>query len=270
MLYIYVKDLYMKFVIQKIFVAGLFFTSLLATAQTKEPNLLPEASPDNEVAFAAEEVANFRLAFDYIRLVKNYHQLEKLLAVMPAESLHWNFIPSIFPLVGTYGVSSGYGYRTHPTTGKYSFHNGIDLPAAVGTGVYATASGVVEKVVTNGGSLGHYIVIDHLNGFKTFYGHLSRFHIVPGQSVAKGQLIGAVGLSGRTTGPHLHYIIQKETIKINPFQFCFITAKLKKGIAKSQLKATALPLSSAPKKETAIDTTVTASPPGNHFFGENN
>lgn len=103
-------------------------------------------------------------------------------------------------------ISSPFGYRKHPITGKRAFHTGLDLAAKEGTPVYATADGVVEYARINGG-YGNYILINHPLGFKTAYGHLSKFNVKSGQYVQKHDLIGYVGNTGRSTGPHLHYEI---------------------------------------------------------------
>ncbi len=115
-------------------------------------------------------------------------------------------------------ISSKFGYRNHPITKKRSFHTGIDLSAPSGTPIYATADGVIEYAKKKGG-YGNYILIDHPYGFKTAYGHLSKLNVSEGDYVLKNDLIGYVGNTGRSTGPHLHYEILYLHKWINPKAF---------------------------------------------------
>jgi murein DD-endopeptidase MepM/ murein hydrolase activator NlpD len=100
-------------------------------------------------------------------------------------------------------VSSGFGYRDYPDT---EFHPGLDIVNDYGSPVYATASGVVEEAGWDSG-YGYKIVIDHGNGYETWYAHNSRMLVGPGQSVRKGEQIAEIGTSGFATGPHCHYEI---------------------------------------------------------------
>ncbi len=115
-------------------------------------------------------------------------------------------------------VSSKFGYRIHPITKKHTFHAGIDLSAKSGTPIYATADGVIEYAKRKGG-YGNYILIDHPYGFKTAYGHLSQLNVKVGDYVLKNDLIGYVGNTGRSTGPHLHYEILYLHKWLNPAKF---------------------------------------------------
>ncbi|NJM66584.1 MAG: peptidoglycan DD-metalloendopeptidase family protein [Acaryochloris sp. RU_4_1] len=109
------------------------------------------------------------------------------------------------PLAGqTYVVTSNYGLRTHPTTGETSFHHGIDLAWDSGTPIKAADGGVVVMSKWNGG-YGNYILIDHGNGLATWYGHNSANYVKVGDKVDRGQEIGAIGSTGRSTGPHLDF-----------------------------------------------------------------
>ncbi len=115
-------------------------------------------------------------------------------------------------------ISSKFGYRIHPITKKHTFHAGIDLSATSGTPIYATADGVIEYAKRKGG-YGNYILIDHPYGFKTAYGHLSKLNVKVGDYVLKNDLIGYVGNTGRSTGPHLHYEILYLHKWLNPAAF---------------------------------------------------
>lgn len=112
--------------------------------------------------------------------------------------------PSIWPVAGW--LSSAYGTRPDPFTGSKDFHPGLDISADHGRSVQATADGVVESAEYHG-SYGNLVVIDHGFGISTRYGHLSRFGAMTGQRVRRGDIIGYVGSTGRSTSPHLHYEI---------------------------------------------------------------
>ncbi|AFY74602.1 metalloendopeptidase-like membrane protein [Synechococcus sp. PCC 7502] len=108
-----------------------------------------------------------------------------------------------YPLPYPVPVTSGYGWRNNPVTGQWSFHSGIDLGASMGTPVLAAKNGIVEFAGWEGG-YGNFIEIIH-NSFGTRYAHLSQIYVTPGQRVVRGQEIGRVGSTGRSTGPHLHF-----------------------------------------------------------------
>ncbi len=115
-------------------------------------------------------------------------------------------------------ISSNFGWRTHPISGKKSFHDGVDIAANHGTGVYAYSAGRVSFAGWNGG-YGKVIFIDHGNGLQTRYAHLSATSVRVGQRVSAGEKIGAVGSTGNSTGPHLHFeVLQNGSLK-NPFNY---------------------------------------------------
>lgn len=135
-------------------------------------------------------------------------------------------IPSILPVRidrrEQYRVSSWFGLRFHPLSGRTQLHNGMDFPQPLGTAVYATADGQVRKVGLQLGGMGLTIQVTHRDGFATLYGHLSQFEVKPGQWVRRGQRIGRVGKTGLTTGSHLHYIVQYRGRAIDPKRYCFL------------------------------------------------
>lgn len=126
-------------------------------------------------------------------------------------------IPSRNPLDGA-ALTSGFGMRTHPVLGGRRGHKGVDLAMPTGTPVYATADGVISKADWFS-SYGLYISIEHGGKIQTRYGHLSRLSVASGQSVKKGDLIGYVGSTGRSTGPHLHYEVRIAGIAVNPIPY---------------------------------------------------
>lgn len=124
--------------------------------------------------------------------------------------------PSIWPVEGR--VSSGFGHRRSPFTGRREFHNGIDIVAPPGTPVHGTADGRVILATYQRG-LGNVIVVDHGYGYQTLYGHLSGFAAITGAKIKKGQHIGYVGNTGMSTGPHLHYTVFVRGAAVNPREF---------------------------------------------------
>ena len=125
----------------------------------------------------------------------------------------------IWPLAmdGVQILSSPYGTRLHPRSGGERFHRGLDLRADQGTPVYAVADGRVERSGWSG-AYGNLILLSHAFRLSTRYGHLSRFAVRPGQQVARGDVIGYVGSTGRSTGSHLHYEVLANGRPINPLQ----------------------------------------------------
>ena len=121
--------------------------------------------------------------------------------------------PSVWPTIGW--LSAGYGERADPLTGDPGYHQGIDISADAGNPVIATADGVIESASWSG-NYGNLMVIDHGFGIRTRYGHLSSFAAHTGDSVKRGQVVGYVGATGRTTGSHLHYEILLNGERINP------------------------------------------------------
>ena len=124
--------------------------------------------------------------------------------------------PSILPVRGLYG--NGYGWRKDPFTGERDFHQGLDIAAAPGTRVVAPADGIVTMAGPTGG-YGNFLVISHGYGVVTHYGHLQKFLVRPGQRVHRGDVIGAVGSTGRSTGPHLHYEVMVHQRAVDPTRY---------------------------------------------------
>ncbi len=124
-------------------------------------------------------------------------------------------ISYIFPLKDNFRVSSKFGYRTHPVKKVKKFHYGIDLACPKGTKIYAITDGKVSRSNFANG-YGNYIIINHGNGITTAYGHLNARDVENGDYVKKGDIIGYVGSTGRSTGPHLHFEVIKDSKKVNP------------------------------------------------------
>ncbi len=126
-------------------------------------------------------------------------------------------IPSRMPVEGV-RLTSDFGMRTHPVLGGRRGHKGVDLAGPVGTPVIATADGVVSKAEWFS-SYGLYISLEHGAEIQTRYGHMSRLNVYAGQRIRKGDVIGYIGSTGRSTGPHLHYEVRIAGVAVNPVPY---------------------------------------------------
>jgi murein DD-endopeptidase MepM/ murein hydrolase activator NlpD len=142
--------------------------------------------------------------------------LEELLEQLRGKARRLAATPSIWPTDGW--QTSGYGYRRSPFTGRRKFHAGVDIAADAGTPVVASANGKVSFAGVKG-SLGRAVVVDHGQGIRTSYGHLQRIRVKPGQQVERGDTLGTVGSTGRSTGPHLHYAVSVHGRSVNPANY---------------------------------------------------
>jgi murein DD-endopeptidase MepM/ murein hydrolase activator NlpD len=118
-------------------------------------------------------------------------------------------------------IASGFGHRIDPVYKTIKFHEGIDFTAAIGTPIYATGNGTVMSASMDKGGYGNCVVINHGFGYQSLYGHCSRLNVRPGQKVNRGDIIGFVGSTGKSTGPHVHYEVIKGGSKINPINFFY-------------------------------------------------
>jgi murein DD-endopeptidase MepM/ murein hydrolase activator NlpD len=146
------------------------------------------------------------------RVLRSYHGVENNFA----RRWHTNVQPSIWPVEGR--LMGGFGERTDPFSGEGAMHTGVDISAPPGTPVRATADGIVTLAAWSSG-YGQLVVVDHGGGYETYYAHLSRFAVVEGQEVRRGDQIGAVGSTGRVTAPHLHYEVRIGGAPVNPHQY---------------------------------------------------
>jgi murein DD-endopeptidase MepM/ murein hydrolase activator NlpD len=116
-------------------------------------------------------------------------------------------------------LMDGFARRMDPFSGEGSLHKGVDITAPTGTNVRTTADGVVVQAEMVGGGYGRLVIIDHGGGFQTYYAHLSKILVRAGQELRRGEVIGLVGSSGRTTAPHLHYEVHVGGAPINPNKY---------------------------------------------------
>ena len=118
-------------------------------------------------------------------------------------------------------VASGFGYRVDPVYKTVKFHGGLDFAAPQGTPIYATAAGVVKVAGNLGNGYGNHVVINHGYGYETLYGHMFRVNVRPGKAVKRGEIIGYVGSTGKSTGPHVHYEVHKNGRPLDPVYFFY-------------------------------------------------
>jgi murein DD-endopeptidase MepM/ murein hydrolase activator NlpD len=147
------------------------------------------------------------------RVLRSYHRAESGFA----RRFHTNVQPSIWPVEGR--LMGGYGERTDPFSGEGAMHTGVDISAPTGTPVRTTADGVVTFAGWNNSGYGQMVIVDHGGGIETYYAHLSRFAVVEGQEVRRGDQVGAVGSTGRVTAPHLHYEVRLGGAPVNPHPY---------------------------------------------------
>lgn len=123
--------------------------------------------------------------------------------------------------VSGWTLTSPFGMRLHPVLGYYKMHNGIDMACAQGTPIYATRAGTVTTASYQASGAGYYVSINHLDGFASIYMHMTHYVVSAGQSVSQGQLIGYVGSTGMSTGPHLHFGISYAGTYVNPLAYIY-------------------------------------------------
>lgn len=180
---------------------------------------LTEGMEDNELAFSiAATVDNLINRMNFQK--KSYNDIElmikdkeKLLAATPAIQPVSNKDLS--------RMASGFGYRIDPVYKTVKMHAGLDFAAPQGTPIYATADGIVKLAGNSGNGYGNYVVVNHGYGYETLYGHQYRIKVKAGQRVKRGELIGWVGSTGKSTGPHLHYEVHKNGRHIDPIYFFY-------------------------------------------------
>lgn len=151
---------------------------------------------------------------------KSYDELSRLIAQREEVLAS---IPAIQPVSNKNlkHIASGFGMRIDPIYKIPKMHEGIDFTAPIGTPVYATGDAVVHEVEYGRSGYGNHIILSHKSGYKTLYAHLNRIVVRRGQQVKRGDLIGHVGSSGKSTAPHLHYEVWKNDVKLDPINFFF-------------------------------------------------
>ena len=141
----------------------------------------------------------------------------------PGSELSGGNMPTLWPVMGP--ITSPFGAREDPVlgSGEGEFHKGVDISAPYGTPIRATADGTVVSAAMGNG-YGREVILEHGGGVRTIYAHMSGFHCSAGDQVVRGQIIGYVGMSGRTTGAHVHYEVQLRNVAVNPHKYLRMTA----------------------------------------------
>ena len=165
-----------------------------------------------------ENIKKIHYAIDKLKfeLAQEDKNIKELFNYLKKKSIKLSCTPSIMPAEGW--ISSPFGYRRDPFTGRRRFHEGIDISNRAGTPVIAPADGIVVFTGREGG-YGNLIVISHGYGISTRYGHLKKIFVKPGQKVQRGDIIGEIGNTGRSTGPHLHYEVRIYGKPVNPINY---------------------------------------------------
>lgn len=152
--------------------------------------------------------------------------IESLIELAKDRENYFASMPSIKPVTGSafsednLPLLSGFGMRIHPVHKIPRFHTGIDFTAPIGTPIRATGNGKVISVKKESTGYGLHVIIDHGYGYKTLYAHMSKVDVKQGQLVSKGEKIGAIGNSGTSTAPHLHYEVHVNDRPVNPIKYC--------------------------------------------------
>ncbi|MCF0224918.1 MAG: M23 family metallopeptidase [Fibrobacter sp.] len=175
--------------------------------------LLRKSAPVFEKASVLGETAH-RISG---RLAQNDASFKSLNKYMETKLSMWRYVPSISPTKGRF--ASSFGPRIHPVTGQVGkMHQGVDISNNTWTPIYASADGVID-VAQHSTSFGNYVAIDHGNGIKTRYGHMQVYTVKPGEFVERYQLIGYMGNTGMSVGPHLHYEVWVNNAPVNPLAY---------------------------------------------------
>lgn len=173
----------------------------------------------------SELVTNTTKRIDILtnKLVVQSKSLDEIVNLAKEKNSLLAAIPAIQPVrnENLRQMASGFGYRSDPFTKVRKFHAGMDFSAPNGAPVFATGDGVVDRADAGSSGYGNHVVIRHGFGYETLYGHLSKYNCRPGQRVKRGDIIGFVGSTGRSQGPHCHYEVHKNGEVVNPLNFYY-------------------------------------------------
>jgi murein DD-endopeptidase MepM/ murein hydrolase activator NlpD len=177
-----------------------------------------DASPSASDSSFRESVSQLEHKLDWLRgeAVDQEKHMEELAKIAGDRRAQWAATPSIWPVRGW--VSSRFGHRISPFTGRDTMHGGIDISAPMQTAVVAPAGGTVIAAHFEAG-LGNTVLLSHGYGLRTTYGHLAKSTVKAGQTVMRNQIIGWVGSTGLSTGPHLHYEVEQNGVGVDPLKY---------------------------------------------------
>ena len=189
-----------------------------AMEKIKEIQLVQSMSENDLVKSIGVQLNRLVLLTNYQK--KSYDDIEEM--VKNKEKL-LAAIPAIQPVSNRdlTRIASGFGTRIDPVYKVPKFHAGLDFTAPIGTPIYATAEGVVSEAGFNAGGYGNRVLINHGYGYETLYGHMVRIKVRAGQKVNRGEVIGWVGSTGKSTGPHCHYEVHKDGTPVDPVYFFY-------------------------------------------------
>ncbi|MGN6817899.1 MAG: M23 family metallopeptidase [Sphingomonas sp.] len=196
---------------EKRYIAALQRAKALGINPNRFQGKVPAMGGPYEAANSAEASADMAADAQFRALFQTWKKLDTLQDGLIS-------IPSVQPISNFKLLTSNFGIRSDPFRGTAAFHPGVDIPCGIGTAVYATADGTVDKAERSGG-YGNLVEHDHGRGIQTRYGHLSKILVTAGQKVKRGQLIALSGSTGRSTGPHLHYEVRIDGRAVNPVPF---------------------------------------------------
>lgn len=169
----------------------------------------------------------YEQSYEALEITRIYNaSYDTILKLSQQKDLLMRAMPIIMPVDRRrISIRSGFGWRRDPFTKGYRFHQGLDLAGRIGTPIYATADGLVLDPYANSSMSGYgkVIVINHGFGYQTLYGHLSKIIVKPGDKVKRGQIIGHMGSTGRSKGPHLHYEIHYKGTPVNPINYLYFS-----------------------------------------------
>lgn len=184
----------------------------------RKMNGFQELNEDPQTRIAADLLLDFEKLKRMLYVQsKSYDAIAKL---VESKDKAIECIPSIRPIsMREVRISALFGFRKDPISGRRAMHEGIDFSGKKGTPIYAAGRGIVEKAEAGFYGYGNIVLLNHGYGYKTLYAHLSKIGVKVGQKVDRGEVIGALGSSGKSTGPHLHYEVQYRGEPINPINF---------------------------------------------------
>ena len=169
----------------------------------------------------------YEQSYEALEITKIYNaSYDTILRLSQQKDLLMRAMPIIMPVDRRrISIRSGFGWRRDPFTKGYRFHQGLDLAGRIGTPIYATADGLVLDPYAKSSMSGYgkVVVINHGFGYQTLYGHLSKILVKPGDKVKRGQIIGHMGSTGRSKGPHLHYEIHYKGTPVNPINYLYFS-----------------------------------------------
>ncbi|HEV3250819.1 MAG TPA: peptidoglycan DD-metalloendopeptidase family protein [Puia sp.] len=189
-----------------------------AMAQLQEIQLVQSMDQDNLATSVAKTLNNLSARMVY--QTKSYHDIDGF--IKNKEQL-LSCTPAIQPVSNKdlSRIASGFGYRIDPVYKTTKFHAGLDFAAPLGTPIYATANGTVETAGNSGNGYGNHVVINNGYGYSTLFGHMFRVKVRPGQKVKRGEIIGWVGSTGKSTGPHCHYEVHRNGDPVDPVYYFY-------------------------------------------------